>query len=195
MLEAIAPEVDFPQRVALANRDVLSPLLLHRFAKSPSLNALTRTTTAVTVFQAGQQDNVLPGHAEALINFRLLPGQGPQVALDHVQRVMDDPRIKLELRDGANPPSSVSDHRSPEFLAIARAIRQTFPEAVVAPGLAVVATDSRHYEPLADNIYRFLPVQLPVEDLKRIHGIDERISVENYRRMVAFMVRLLQSGG
>lgn len=192
MLEAIAPEVDFPQRVALANRDVLSPLLLQRFAKSPSLNALTRTTTAVTVFQAGQQENALPGHAEALVNFRLLPGEGPEVVMQHVRDVAADPRIQIELREGANSPSAVSDHQSREFLAISRAIRQTFPEAVVAPGLAVVATDSRHYEPLADNIYRFLPVQLPVEDLKRIHGIDERIGVENYRRMVAFMVRLLE---
>jgi carboxypeptidase PM20D1 len=156
------------------------------------LNALTRTTTAVTVFQAGQQENSLPGHAEAFINFRLLPGEGPEVVLQHVKDVADDPRIKIELREGSNPPSTVSDHRSPDFLAITRAIRQTFPEAVVAPGLAVVATDSRHYEPLADNIYRFLPVQLSVEDLKRIHGIDERISAASYRQMVEFLVRLLE---
>jgi carboxypeptidase PM20D1 len=192
MLEAIAPEVDFPQRLALANRDVLQPILLGRFSKSPSLNALTRTTTAVTVFQAGQQENSLPGHAEAFINFRLLPGEGPEVVLQHVKDVAADPRIKIELREGSNPPSTVSDHRSPDFLAITRAIRQTFPEAVVAPGLAVVATDSRHYEPLADNIYRFLPVQLSVEDLKRIHGIDERISAASYRQMVEFLVRLLE---
>jgi carboxypeptidase PM20D1 len=45
---------------------------------------------------------------------------------------------------------------------------------------------------VADNIYRFLPLQLKVEDLQRIHGIDERIGVENYQKMVQFMILLIQ---
>ena len=134
----------------------------------------------------------MPGHAEALVNFRLLPGDLPELVLEHVRQVIADERIACELKSGALPPSSVSDHRSADFLTVQRVIRQVFPEVVVAPGLAVVATDSRHYEGLAENIYRFMPVQLQAEDLKRIHGIDERISVENYHRMVEFMILLLQ---
>ena len=103
-------------------------------------------------------------------------------------------RVECELRKGALPipPSLISDHRSPDFLTLQRVIGQVFPGVVVAPGLAVVATDSRHYEAVADNIYRFLPVQLQVEDLQRIHGINERISVENYHQMVQFMILLIQ---
>jgi carboxypeptidase PM20D1 len=192
MLDTIAPEMDFTPRVLLANRDVLSPVLLQRFAQSPALNALTRTTTAATVFQGGRQENALPGHAEALVNFRLLSGDLPELVLAHVRQVVDDERVKCELRSGALPPSSISDHRSADFLTLQRVIRQVFPDVVVAPGLAVVATDSRHYEGISENIYRFLPVQVQVDDLKRIHGIDERISVENYRRMVEFMILLLR---
>lgn len=192
MLDAIAPEMDFIPRVLPANRDVLSPVLLHRFAQSPTLNALTRSTTAVTAFQGGRQENALPRHAEALVTFRLLPGDLPDFVLEHVRQVVDDERVECELRSGARPPTSISDHRSADFLTLQRVIRQVFPDVVVAPGPAFVATDSRHYEEISENIYRILPVQLQVADLKRIHGIDERISVENCRRMVEFMILLLQ---
>jgi len=194
MLDAVAPEMDRMPRVLLANRDILAPVLLHKFSQTPTLNALTRSTTAVTVFQSGQHEGSLPGHAEALVNFRLLPGDSPEFVLEHARDAVDDVRVECELRKGAPsiPPSLISDHRSPDFLTLQRVIRQVFPGVVVAPGLAVVATDSRHYEAVADNIYRFLPVQLQVEDLQRIHGIDERISVENYRQMVQFMILLIQ---
>jgi carboxypeptidase PM20D1 len=192
MLDAIAPEMDFVPRVLLANKDVLSPILLRRFSQSPTLNAITRSTTAVTVIQGGQKENSLPGHAEALVNFRLLPGDSPELVLEHVRYVVDDKRINCELKSGALPPSSISDPRSEDFLTLHRVIRQVFPDVIVAPGLAVVATDSRHFEGLAENIYRFMPVQLEADDLKRIHGIDERISVENYHRMVEFMRLLMR---
>lgn len=194
MLEAVAPEMDGMSRVVLANRDIFAPFLLHKFSQTPTLNALARTTTAVTVFQGGQHEGSLPGHAEALVNFRLLPGDSPEFVLEHARKVVDDVRVECELRKGALPipPSLISNYHSPDFLTLHRVIRQVFPGVVVAPGLAVVATDSRHYEAVADNIYRFLPVQLKVEDLQRIHGIDERISVKNYHQMVQFMILLIQ---
>ncbi|MEN9557569.1 MAG: hypothetical protein RLZZ232_3855 [Planctomycetota bacterium] len=194
MLEAVAPEMDFMSRFMLANRDILSPVLLQRFSQSATLNSLARTTTAVTVIRGGDHEGSLPGHAEAFVNFRLLPGDSPEFVLEHTRRAVDDSRVKCEFSQEAPaiPSSVISDHRSPDFLTLKRVIQQVFPGVVVAPGLAVVATDSRHYEAVADNIYRFLPMQLQSEDLQRIHGIDERISVQNYQQMVQFMILLIQ---
>lgn len=194
MLDAVAPETDFMPRLMLANRDLFAPVLLQRFSQTPTLNALARTTTAVTVIHGGEHEGSLPGHAEAFVNFRLLPGDSPEFVLDQTRKAINDVRVECELRKGAPsiPSSFVSDHRSPDFMTLQRVIRQVFPGVVVAPGLAVVATDSRHYEAVADNIYRFLPLQLKAEDLQRIHGIDERIGVENYQKMVQFMILLIQ---
>jgi carboxypeptidase PM20D1 len=194
MLDAVAPEMDFMPRFMLANRDILAPVLLQTFSQTPTLNALARTTTAVTVIHGGQHEGTLPGHAEAFVNFRLLPGDSPEFVLDQTRKAVNDVRVECEFREGAPsiPPSFISDHRSPDFMKLHRVIRQVFPGVVVAPGLAVVATDSRHFEAVADNIYRFLPVQLQVEDLQRIHGIDERISEKNYCQMVQFMILLIQ---
>jgi len=57
--------------------------------------------------------------------------------------------------------------------------------------LVVGGTDARHYEAISKNIYRMLPIVLTNEDLKRIHGIDERISTEGYKDVVRFYRQLI----
>jgi carboxypeptidase PM20D1 len=61
-------------RVALSNLWLFKPLLLREFEKSGPSEATFRTTTALTIFNAGDKDHVLPGNAEATVNFRLIPG-------------------------------------------------------------------------------------------------------------------------
>jgi len=73
------------------------------------------------------------------------------------------------------------------------AIRQTAPQALVAPALLVAATDSRHYQALTKNIFRFLPIILGPDDTKRYHGIDERIAIEDYERCVRFYAQLIRN--
>jgi carboxypeptidase PM20D1 len=70
-------------------------------------------------------------------------------------------------------------------------LREYFPDAVVVPGVVNGATDSRHFQPVASDVYRFVPRLLLKSDLKRIHGTDERVGVADmalevraYRRMV-----------
>jgi carboxypeptidase PM20D1 len=77
---------------------------------------------------------------------------------------------------------------------VQQAIRQTAPDALVAPGLVVAATDSRHYAALTQNVFRFLPIVLGPEDAKRYHGVDERISFEDYERCVRFYAQLIRNG-
>ena len=90
-------------------------------------------------------------------------------------------------------PSSVSDIHSPSFAKLGQTIRQLFPDVIVAPSLLVAATDSRHFAGLSDNVYRFAPLQLTQQDISRLHGIDERISVEDYERCVKFYIQLIRN--
>ena len=192
MFDRIGPHLPFLQRFAIANRDVLEPLVTSSLSKSRSLNALLRTTTALTVIDGGHSENSLPGEAEALINFRLKPGDTPEAVLESIQTVIDDDRVQCELRGEPTAASFVSDHQSADFQRIERVVRQLDSKILVSPGLAVVATDSRHYEGLTENTYRFLPLRLSADDLKRIHGVDERIAVKNYMELVQFFVLLLR---
>ena len=75
------------------------------------------------------------------------------------------------------------------------ALAITLPEAIVAPGLVVATTDTRHYQSLVDNVYHFHPMRLPMEDAAGIHGTDERISVENIGLAVANYREMLTAAG
>jgi carboxypeptidase PM20D1 len=57
----------------------------------------------------------------------------------------------------------------------------------------MVATDSRHYAPIATDIYRFLPLRVTGKDLERIHGVDERIGVDTYADLIGFLARLIEN--
>ncbi|WP_295846285.1 M20 family peptidase [Tardiphaga sp.] len=193
MLATVAPEMQGLDRVVLSNLWLLKPLLLHEFEKSGPSEANVRTTTALTIFKAGEQDNVLPGIAEATVNFRLLPGDTQESVADHVRRGIGNDRIAIALFPGNTDPPPVSATDTPSYATLNRTIRETFPDALVAPGLMIAATDSRHYAGVADNIFRFSPVRANAEDLTRFHGTNERLSVANYGDMIRFYRRLMQN--
>jgi carboxypeptidase PM20D1 len=193
MLDFLGPEMPWTDRVALANLWLFEPLVIRRLAASPFTNAFIRTTIAPTLFNAGIQDNVLPATASVVINLRLLPGDTMAAAIEEVRKKIDDPRIKIAPLPVQVEASPLSDAGSPSFQRLHRTIRQIAPEAIVAPALLVAATDSRHYAPLTKNIFRFLPVTLTKEDTRRYHGIDERISIADYERLIRFYAGLIRN--
>jgi carboxypeptidase PM20D1 len=87
----------------------------------------------------------------------------------------------------------VSGTGSPSYQTLNRTIREVFPDVVVAPGLMLAGTDSRHYAGIADNIFRFSPVRANSDDLKRFHGTNERLSIEGYADMIRFYRRLIEN--
>jgi carboxypeptidase PM20D1 len=163
-------------------------------SQSPVSNALLRTTTAPTMLRAGVKDNVLPSEAWAVINFRLLPGDSIADVEDHLRRVIADDRISIARdSDHADEASPVSDAQSPAFRTIARSITEVFPEVLVSTGIVTGATDNRHYAGVYENRYSFLPNLYRPEDIARIHGSNERISVDGYADQIRFCARLLQN--
>lgn len=194
MLETLAPEMRWPQRVALSNLWLTEPLVRGQLAARPATDAMLRTTTALTVVSGGNKENVLPGEASALVNFRLLPGDTIAQIVAHVRRVVHDDHIAVEVEPRATEASPVALSEADGYRLIERTIRGLFPEVVVAPGLMIGGTDSRHFAALADNVYRFSPVRARPEDLPRFHGTDERIAIENYVELIRYYRELLRAG-
>jgi len=194
MFAYLAPEMPFAWRVVFANRWLFNPWLVPRLEEIQATNALVRTTTAPTVIQGGVKSNVLPSSARAVVDFRILPGDTVTSVIEHVRATIDDPDITIrQMGREPSEPSPVSRVAASSFTALRKTIHQVFPDVVVAPGLVIGRTDSRRYAKLADNSYRFLPMRLAPEDLKRIHGIDERIAVENYIEIIRFYVQVLHN--
>jgi len=80
MFDGIAPYSSGTMRLALANRWLLGPIVKSQLLASPDTAAAIRTTTAPTIVSAGTKDNVLPQFARAVVNHRILPGDGRERA-------------------------------------------------------------------------------------------------------------------
>jgi carboxypeptidase PM20D1 len=192
MFETIAPEMSGFQRVALSNLWLFGPLVQSQLEKGASTNAMLRTTTALTIVNAGNKDNVIPGEAQATVNFRMLPGDTTQSVMQHVRSKTGE-RFELMALPGAADPSPVSPTQSASYQALNRTVRSVFPGTLVAPGLMIAATDSRHFAAVSDHIYRFSPVRARPEDLARFHGTNERIAESNLGELVRFYHQLLRN--
>ena len=175
---------------------MFKPLILAAFEGDPALGSLVRTTAAITLFNSGIKDNVLPTTAEATVNFRILPGETRHSVMARIVQVVGDERVKIDYLAGfESNPSPVSDYRGLGFQLIQKTVSETFNQqgAVVysTPFLLMGGTDSRHYKSIAKNIYRFSPIDIQVAELPSIHGINESIRVQNYLDMVRFYHRFI----
>ncbi|XLZ69110.1 M20 family peptidase [Massilia sp. SR12] len=192
--ETLAPEMGGFNRVALSNFWLFGPMLERMLAKSPSTNALMRTTTALTIVNAGVKDNVLPGTASATVNFRLLPGDTLAGVEQHMQQVIGNDKIHITPDGPSNTEASrVARTDSAAYAAVNRTVREVFPDVVVAPSLMIGATDSRYFDGMSDSVLKFGPVRAKPEDLPRFHGTNERMSVKGYADMIRFYHRLLKN--
>jgi carboxypeptidase PM20D1 len=193
--EYTGPEMPFLEKAVFANRFFLEPLILSMLEKKPSSNASVRTTMAPTIIRGGFKENALPVEASARLNFRLLPGDSSAQVIRRIKEIIDDPRVEVSAAASVfnSEASALSPTGSFGFRIIQQTAGEVFPEALVAPALVVGATDSRFYQDLSPNIYRVLPVVMTHEDLARIHGTNERIHIDGYKKMICFYRELLRN--
>jgi carboxypeptidase PM20D1 len=198
MFDTIAPEMGGFSRVALSNLWLFGPIVQKQLEAGASTNAMMRTTTALTIVNAGNKENVLPGRAEATVNFRLLPGDTKEHILERmkgqVSQAVGSDKFELFALPGAVDASKVAPTNSSQYALINRTVREVFPGTLVAPGLMIGGTDSIHFGDISDHIFKFSPVRAKPEDLPRFHGNNERISTSNLAELTRFYHQLLTTG-
>ena len=198
MFATIAPEMSGFSRVALSNLWLFGPLVQKQLEASASTNAMLRTTTALTIAHAGNKENVLPGQAEATVNFRLLPGDTRDQVVERTRALVADAthngKFELHALPGGAEASKVAPTDSAQYALINRTVREVFPGTLVAPGLMIGGSDSIHFGDISDHIFKFSPVRAGPQDLSRFHGTNERIAVSNLAELIRFYHRLLTQG-
>jgi carboxypeptidase PM20D1 len=194
MFSYLAPEMPFPRKFALSNLWLLRPVLAQQLSQAVVTNALISTTFATTVINGGLKDNVLPVAAKATANIRIIPGDTVQGTLETIEEIIDDPRVEIQVT-GHLAIDSQQMLSSPDrwgYKMIEKTIRQLYPEVLVLPSQLTAVTDTRNYQELTENLYRFQPTWISsTADARRVHGIDERTSVENLGEFVQFYRQLI----
>ncbi|MDO4284046.1 MAG: M20/M25/M40 family metallo-hydrolase [Eubacteriales bacterium] len=192
MFEVLGRESSFGLKIILANLWCFWPLFALICRKSGGeLNAMVRTTNAITRAQASDAYNVLPPAARVGMNVRLLEGDTIGSAVERMKRIVKNDRIQFHVVNGSNPSiSSVIGGEGWERLS--EAIGETWEGALVSPYLMMACSDSRHYCEITDKVYRFSAMRLSKEERGLIHGNDERIPLETLITTVEFYVRMIR---
>lgn len=191
MFLRLAPEMPFVARIPMANLWAFRPVIVRALLGNERIAASLRTTTAATMVSGSPKENVLPIVARGLVNFRILPGDTPEMVLDHVRRTVEDTTIRVEGR--GREASQVADYGAPEFRVVEKTIQQLFPRAVPVPFLMIGGTDARHYEGLTRNVYRFNPIVATNELVSGAHGTDERVRAVDFARASRFFAQLIRN--
>jgi carboxypeptidase PM20D1 len=183
MLEALAPHMEQPERLVFENLWLTDGLVAGNMAKERTTAPFVRTTTALTMFNGGVKENVVPQRAEARVNFRLLPGDTPASVVDYIAGVVDDPLVEISYEAWDEMPP-VAEYPGSGYGVIQAAIERVYPDAVVVPSMLMAVTDTRHYIDLVDNQYRFHGVRMATSQATSIHGTDEYVDVDSYEKSI-----------
>jgi acetylornithine deacetylase/succinyl-diaminopimelate desuccinylase-like protein len=157
------------------------PKLVHQadveISKNPLLHAIMRNTIAPVFLNAGFRGNVIPGSAQATLNFRLIPGTDPRELVSEIQAVINDPSIEVALLPStAARPAMPSSTDTDLYRAFSRSAQNVW-SAPVTSYLFQAGTDAGAWRSRGVPVYGIYPYPISAEDLPRMHGNDERVPV------------------
>ena len=186
----IAPFSTFVNKLALTNLWLFKPLVFKIYSSSAPGNAMIRTTMVPTIIRGGEKSNVVPNIVTAVINYRLLPGTSIQDVIEHTQNAINNPLIKIRPLSQQKEATGVSPIDNDAYRHISNAIHLNFGDStIVTPFLMIGGTDSRNFDLITSNIYKFSPMIDP----QGFHGVDERLNLKDYSKAIAFYTDLIKS--
>ena len=135
---------------------------------------------------------MIPPEARANLNVRLLPGDTIDVVLNDLNKLVNDPQVRLEVQPNAGlaaPPSSLE---SDLYGLITKVVTQEFGGAPALPFQSTWLTDSAQLRLHNVQAYGLVPFPLAQEDLRRMHGDDERIPLAAFEQGVDVLVKIVK---
>ncbi|MBR5234128.1 MAG: M20 family peptidase [Clostridia bacterium] len=192
LLDKVGRNTSFLARNLLCNAKYLKPVLKVVMSNIPQAASFVRTTTAVTMAEGSPQANVLPQKASVAVNFRVMPGQTIADVKTHLQKVIKNKNVEIELIGGQEP-SNISPTDSRAFKAIEEICFRMNNKNVAAPYLVMGGTDARNYQNICDNVYRYSPFMLDPKLLGTMHGTNERIEIASFEDGLAFFKRYIKT--
>ncbi len=168
-------------------------------SRDPLLHAIMRTTIAPVLISGGFRSNVIPGSAEATLNLRLIPGTSADSMVALITRLVNDPRVTVKTAAAAQVAVAPSSVETELYQALARESKVQWPTAEVTPYLFQAGTDAAAWRSRGIPVYGIYPYPITNDELRRMHGNDERVSVQGLREgtdmIYRTLVRVAAKGG
>jgi acetylornithine deacetylase/succinyl-diaminopimelate desuccinylase-like protein len=172
---------------------------VQRLSEVPYYNSLLHTTCVATMLSGGHAANALPQTARANVNCRIFPGEDPQEVLKTLERIANDPKVKVSVVPQMGPDGKVVPvvpvPPSPLLPEVTQAMEKTL--GAVWPGVPLVATmstgatDGRITRIAGIPTYGISCMFFDVND-NREHGKDERVGVQDFYDGVEFNYKLIK---
>lgn len=152
-----------------------------------SENSMLRTSIVPTIVKGGFRENVIPAEAEATLDVRVLPDENVDEVMAELRNVINDPEITIERTKGRERPAApASSIHSEMFEALEREQAKFFPQAITLPTMSTGSSDSAELRAKGVQAYGVGPVFTDEEEA-RMHGNDERVSVEGIGKFVDYL--------
>lgn len=186
MLAALAPYLDNKSRFGIRHAKLFKKKILRNLASTDATNSLIRTTITPTMISSGSANNVLPAEATAIINTRIITGETTGSVYAYIKEKAADERIIVTMSAASHEPTPVSEIDTRGWGILTQTILSVFPGVIISPVLSPAMSDSRHYLFATSSVYRFSPISITAENKEQIHGVNERIGINDYYKAINF---------
>ena len=192
MLKELAAYSNFGYKVVFGNLWLFEPIVIKILEGSSETASMVRTTYALTQLRGSKAHNVLPKQAEATLNVRVDPDDNVADSLARIEDRFDD-ETEYSLFE-VSEPSPISPYEDdPAYDYLRRIINCAYPDAGIAPYAQTSCSDARHFAQICPRTYRFAGILFHGDQRARIHGQDENLDVDAFKRGVGFYTEFIRN--
>ena len=148
----------------------------------PGHNSLVRDTCSMTRLSGSSKINVIPPEAWAELDCRILPDKPAEVFISELGAMIVDTGVEVETIMAFTP--AISETSTRLFAAIETVTQELHPGSRVLSSVSTGFTDSHFTRDLGIVSYGFNPLITNSGEHTGVHGNDEQVGEEVFRRAV-----------
>jgi len=172
------------------NWEILWPFVKKYFREGEPFYILAYNTYVITnISNPAVSNNQIANNASAVLDCRLLPETDPKKFIKKIKNTVGQ---KVSVTVISESPSSVPSDRNIFYDDMENAIISVFPGSKVVPILFPATTDNNFFRNKNIPVYGILPVVFSQTDLEMVHGVNEKINIEDLEKGIRVYEKFIE---